>query len=343
VALGEDLGAGVGTMQLETMQMRTRATSTVRSIRPRGSGPIQIVATPGSGNGAAAAMAARLSEALSARGHEVRLDIFPRLQALQRWAATDPSRISHLISVGGDGTQSAVAMAAARRSVPFLPVPAGFGNLFARAFRLGSRVEDVIDRLEHGEIVRADVGLQNGEPFLCHASFGLVSEVQARVEAGRYPQVRWRRRVEYYRTAVRHLRETPLAVLRVVVDGRVVTDDVVLVTVANVETYGPWLRLTLAASPVDGLFDTENASPALTAQPNAPNAPALAPSNAPRLAGTKKVAKRTPDPRASITVATTSEAGRPSAARMRNASTAPISQPTKWKAAETRKDRHSRR
>jgi diacylglycerol kinase (ATP) len=255
VALGEDLGAGADTMQLETMQMRTRATSTVRSIRPPGSRPIQIVVTPGSGNGAAAAMAGSLREALRARGHEVRLDIFPRLQALQRWAETDPSRISHLVSVGGDGTQSAVAMAVARRSVPFLPVPAGFGNLFARAFRLGSCVEDVIDRLEHGEIVRADVGLQNGEPFLCHTGFGLVSGVQAHVEAGSYPRVRWRRWVEYYRTAVRHLREMPLAAMRVVVDGRVVTDDAVVVTVANVETYGPWFRLTPAASPVDGLFD----------------------------------------------------------------------------------------
>ena len=28
-----------------------------------------------------------------------------------------------------------------------------------------------------------------------------------------------------------------------------------MVTVANVETYGAWLRLTPAASPVDGLFD----------------------------------------------------------------------------------------
>ena len=237
------------------MQMTTRAIPTARSRRSRRSRPIQIVATPGSGNGAAAAVAARLRETLRAQGHEVRLDIFPRLQALQRWAATDSGRISRLISVGGDGTQSAVAMAAARRSVPFLPVPAGFGNLFARAFRLGSRVEDVIDLLERGELVQADVGLQNGEPFLCHASFGLLSEVQARVEAGRYPQVRWRRWVEYYRTAVRHIRETPLAALRVVVDGRVVTHDAVVLTVANVETYGPWLRLTPAASPVDGLFD----------------------------------------------------------------------------------------
>jgi diacylglycerol kinase family enzyme len=43
--------------------------------------------------------------------------------------------------------------------------------------------------------------------------------------------------------------------LRVAVDGRIVADDAVLVTVANVETYGPWLTLTPAASPVDGLFD----------------------------------------------------------------------------------------
>ena len=237
------------------MQITTRAIATARARRPRRSRPIQIVATPGSGNGVAAAVAARLREALHARGHDVRLDIFPRLPALQRWAAADRSRISHLIAVGGDATQSAAAMAAARRSVPFLPVPAGFGNLFARAFRHPSRVEDALDLFERGEIVHANVGLQNGEPFLCHASFGLLSEVQARVEAGQYPRVRWRRWLEYYRTAIRHLRDTPLAALRVVVDGRVVTDDAAVVTVANVETYGPWLRLTPAASPVDGFFD----------------------------------------------------------------------------------------
>ena len=66
-------------------------------------------------------------------------------------------------------------------------MPAGFGNLFARAFRQPSRVEEVLDLLEHGELVHVDVGLQNGEPFLCHASFGLLSEVQARVEIGPVP------------------------------------------------------------------------------------------------------------------------------------------------------------
>jgi diacylglycerol kinase (ATP) len=200
-------------------------------------------------------MATRLREALRARGHEVRLDVFSGLQGLRRWTATDPSRFSLLICVGGDGTQSSAAMAAVRRSVPFLPVPAGFGNLFARAFGHPNGVEGAIDLLERGAVVHADIGVQSGEPFLCHASFGLLSEVQERVEAGRYPRARWRRWVEYYRAAVRHLRETPLAALRVAVDGRVVAQDAVVVTVANVETYGAWLRLTPAASPVDGLFD----------------------------------------------------------------------------------------
>jgi diacylglycerol kinase (ATP) len=236
-------------------KVSTRAISPSRTRRLRRVRPIQIIATPGSGNGAAAGVAVRLQEALRARGHEVRLDIFPRLQALQRWAATDPGRISHLVSVGGDATQSAAAMGAARRSVPFLPVPAGFGNLFARAFRHSGRVEDALGLLERGELVHADVGLQNGEPFLCHASFGLLAEVQARVEAGDYSRVRWRRWLQYYRTAVRHVRETPLAALRVLVDGKLVSDGASVVTVANVETYGPWLRLTPAASPVDGLFD----------------------------------------------------------------------------------------
>ena len=75
------------------------------------------------------------------------------------------------------------------------------------------------------------------------------------MEASAYPRARWRRWVAYYRVALRHLRDTPLAALQVAVDGRVLTQDAAVVTVANVETYGGWLRLTPAASPVDGLFD----------------------------------------------------------------------------------------
>jgi diacylglycerol kinase (ATP) len=66
---------------------------------------------------------------------------------------------------------------------------------------------------------------------------------------------RARRWLAYYQAALSHLRAAPLPALEVAVDGKVVADDAVIVTVVNVPTYGPWLPLTPAASPVDGLFD----------------------------------------------------------------------------------------
>src|SRR5262245_42664742 len=138
-------GPPVGAVPIERDRVNSRVRTfdtTTHTMRPGqlrrsvGSRPVQIIATPGSGNGAALTGAAGLREALRAHAHDVRLDVFPRLERLRRWTATDAARFSLLISVGGDATQSAAAMAAMRRSVPLLPVPVGFGNLFARAFRL---------------------------------------------------------------------------------------------------------------------------------------------------------------------------------------------------------------
>lgn len=233
-----------------------RAIPRTRGTLATGSRVIQVVATPGSGNGRALDTTLQLRGALRARGHRVKLEVFSDLDSLRRWAATGGTRFSLLICVGGDGTQSTAAVAAVRRSVPLLPVPSGFGNLFARAFRHPHRVDRVIDWLEHGEVVPVDVGVRNGVLFLCQESFGLLSQIQDRAEASpARPRARWRRWLGYYRMALRHLRDTPLTPLRVAVDGRVVARDAVIVTVANVETYGAWLRLTPAASPIDGVFD----------------------------------------------------------------------------------------
>jgi hypothetical protein len=98
--------------------------------------------------------------------------------------------------------------------------------------------------------------MRNGELFLCQQSYGLIADVQEAVEAtAAAPRARWQRWLAYYQAALRHLRETPPARLRVVVDGRLVAVDAALVIVANVRTYGSWLPLTPDASPVDGLFD----------------------------------------------------------------------------------------
>jgi diacylglycerol kinase (ATP) len=220
------------------------------------SSAIQIIATPGSGNGRALAAAARLREALVARGHDTALAVFPDLDALERWAATDRSRFSLLICVGGDGTLDTAVRAAVRRSVPFLAVASGFGNLFARALGQPRRVERALELLDAGEIVHVDVGTRNGRFFVCHESYGLLSRIQSDVEEGtRRRRGRFGRCLAYYRMALRHLGESPIPPLQVTVDGRVVARDAAIVTVANVETYGRWLDLTAGASPIDGLLD----------------------------------------------------------------------------------------
>jgi diacylglycerol kinase (ATP) len=217
---------------------------------------IQIVATPGSGDGRALDTARRLRTALRRRGHRATLRLFADLTSLRHWAACPDTAFSLLIVVGGDGTQSAAAVAAVCRSVPLLPVPAGFGNLFARALGHSGRGEHVPDLLEHGTLVRVDVGIRNHELFLCQESFGLLREIQDRAEVRvARPCPRWRRSLEYYRAALHYLFRATLPSLEVRVDGRTVARDAVVVTVANVETYGSWLRLAPTASPTDGLLD----------------------------------------------------------------------------------------
>jgi diacylglycerol kinase family enzyme len=238
--------------------MRTllRRISRRRRTSAESSGPIQIVVTPSSGNGTAMDTALKLRNALAKRRRETSLEVFDDLESLHQWARTDSHPFAAVVCVGGDGTQSTTALAAMRRSVPFLPVSSGFGNLFARAFNHPSTVEGSLDLLARGQVIHSDVGMCNGELFLCQESYGLIAEVQEAVEAAAAaPRARWQRWLAYYRAALSHVRQTPPARLRVMVDGRVVAVDAAVVIAANVKTYGRWLPLAPDASPVDGLLD----------------------------------------------------------------------------------------
>lgn len=221
---------------------------------------IQIVVTPGSGGGLALLTARRVASLLRRRGRESRLRTFGNLATLRRWAETCEPDFSHLVCVGGDATMSAAAHAAIRLDIPFLAVPQGFGNVFARTFHYPGRPEAVAWLLEHGHVRRVDVGLaRNGlaaEIFLSHRSYGLLEQIQHAAERGRrQPRNRVLRYLWYYGVAYQFLFRKRLAVFEVEVDGKVVADDAVLVTVANVETYRGFLPLTPSASPIDGQFD----------------------------------------------------------------------------------------
>jgi diacylglycerol kinase family enzyme len=151
---------------------------------------------------------------------------------------------------------SAAARGAIYHQIPFVPVPSGFGNLFARAFGHRGQVASVVELLDRGEVIRADAATANGEIFLCHSSYGMLAQIQAAVETvGAQPRSRLGRLLAYAWTARRFLADPPHRAIRVEVDGRIVSQRAALVTVANVEAYGGFLSLTPAASATDGLLD----------------------------------------------------------------------------------------
>ena len=185
---------------------------------------------------------------------------FADLAALMDWAAQCPPGPSHIICIGGDATLSATAAAAIRCKIPFVPVPNGFGNVFAQVFGYPTHAGEVLRLMDEGEVRGVDVGVvqrdAGEEVFLSHRSYGFLEHIQQVAERGRHqPRRRILRYLYYYGVAHRFLFRTRLAAFQVVIDGTRVAEDAVLVTVANVETYRGFLALTPTASPIDGLFD----------------------------------------------------------------------------------------
>ena len=81
---------------------------------------------------------------------------------------------------GGDGSMAAVAAAAADAGLPFVCVPAGTRNHFARDLRLDARDPvAALDAFSDGVESRIDLGEVNGRPFVNNVSLGVYGEAVA--------------------------------------------------------------------------------------------------------------------------------------------------------------------
>ena len=129
---------------------------------------------PRSGGGAAER--ARLADRARERGIEaVELTAGQRLEDLAVAAVEDGADV--LGGAGGDGTLATVAAVACARDLPFVCVPAGTRNHFARD--LGVDPGDLVGALDAfaaGLERRIDVGEVNGRTFLNNVSIGVYGD-----------------------------------------------------------------------------------------------------------------------------------------------------------------------
>jgi diacylglycerol kinase (ATP) len=217
---------------------------------------VQIVVSVGSGRGAARDIGARLTHALRSREHDVKVRIVDDLRRARSQLIEDARDVACLIGIGGDHTLSELSHVARDARVPLLPVPAGFGNIFAAELGWRASVPAVIETLERGRVKLVDAGLLDGSLFLSSQGFGFLEGVQLAVEAsGRQPRRRWQRYGRYVHAALRSIVHAPSPRLAVDVDGQRVADAAPLAVVANVPTYRTFMPLVTAASPFDALLD----------------------------------------------------------------------------------------
>jgi diacylglycerol kinase family enzyme len=173
------------------------------------------------------------------------------VQELARAAAHGP-----LGMAGGDGSLASIAEVAIERDVPFVCVPFGTRNHFARDIGL-DRDDPVaaLDAFESGRELRIDVGRVAGRVFLNNVSFGVYARLVHRREAHR------RRRDAFARLralwlSLQHRHPQPF-----VLDGERLTARIVLVAnnayEVNVLDLGARVRLdegSLHAYVAEGWF-----------------------------------------------------------------------------------------
>jgi diacylglycerol kinase family enzyme len=127
-------------------------------------------------------------------------------------------------AAGGDGTTSCVASVAVERDLPFVPVPFGTRNHFARDAGLDR--DDPLGALElfrNGVEKRVDVGRAGDQLFLNNASLGLYARLVHHREHHR------RRRTAFARLRALFLATSHRRPLGLMVDGAPVETHVLLV------------------------------------------------------------------------------------------------------------------
>lgn len=169
--------------------LRPVRTSVERLPSPDGQG-LTIAVNPRSGPALSANPATRLREALP-NAEVVELAGDDDLDEVLRAAAKGGARA--IGAAGGDGTLNAGAAVADDLGLPFLAVPAGTLNHFAKDLGLGS-VEEAVEAVQRGDLVAVDVALADGRPFLNTLSLGsYVDLVDAREKLekviGKWPAV----------------------------------------------------------------------------------------------------------------------------------------------------------
>ncbi len=171
-----------------------------------------------------------------------------------------------IIIAGGDGSIGQVAdgiVRSRKTDVQMGVIPLGSGNVFAREMGLPyprSSQDDATVRaariILEDNVKPLDVGIANGQAFMCWAGSGIDADVTEDVETNLAFDKRKSPLKTYIRALLKQLRQFDVQHMRITVDGQETFEGkFALVVASNIALYARYLRIAPKAYLNDGYLD----------------------------------------------------------------------------------------
>ena len=155
-----------------------------------------------------------------------------------------------VISVGGDGTNNAIAQGLVGTSTPMGIVAMGSGNGYARSIGLPLNPEQALHHALTAVPHAMDVCYLNDHLFLGTAGIGFDARV-----AHRFDKSKIRGMFGYARITVQEIFGAPPMAVRVSVDGRTIEQDVLMLVFCNTREFGNGADISPGSKPDDGMAE----------------------------------------------------------------------------------------
>lgn len=226
-----------------------------------------VAVNPNAGNGRTLEISREVTRFLATNSEESRVVIAPNALelSLRLREIVDASSdlIQGIISIGGDGLAHLVLQVAVPARIPFVVIPGGTGNDFARS--LGYSRNDVISLLKKvitDPAQPVDLGNVDSEWFGAILSTGFDSVVNERANS-----LRWPKGAARYNAAIAlELPKFRAIDYELTIDGSTMPVEAMLIAVGNGRSYGAGMNVCPNARLDDGLFDLVILEPVSTVE-----------------------------------------------------------------------------
>ena len=226
-----------------------------------------VAVNPRAGNGRSLQISEEVQGFLANHGEESRLVIAPNGAelSLRLHEIVEHTRknLKGIFAIGGDGLAHLVLQVAVPAQIPFVVIPAGTGNDFARSLgHSRSQLVALLRRVVTTPPRPVDLGNVDSEWFGAILSTGFDSVVNERANS-----LRWPKGAARYNAAIAlELPKFRAIEYELTVDGTQMNIEAMLIAVGNGKSYGAGMKICPDAQLDDGLFDLVILEPVSTVE-----------------------------------------------------------------------------